>query len=183
MPSDHIARTIDDIQQQISELESELTYKKRIVNDLCGLASRPAIYSDADLVSKSSQVSTRPDEYYGKPLATVVGTVLEKRQAANLGAATVNEIYEEMKSGGFHFVAKNDENAKRGLYQSLGKNTTRFHKLPNGTYGLREWYPDAPRGRRENGSRAEAEKPLHEELQGEQEPEAVSEEPVGSKPK
>jgi hypothetical protein len=46
-----------------------------------------------------------------------------------------------MVKGGYHFEAKNDVNARRGLYISLAKNTTTFHKLPNGNYGLVAWYP------------------------------------------
>lgn len=184
MSADHVLTTIELIQKQIAELDQDLLQKKRMVNDLCGLVDRPPLYDDADLASRSATTATRPDEYYGKPLATAVRMVLEKRQAANLGAATVPEIYDEMSRGGYHFTASTEDNNKRALYTSLGKNTTTFHKLPNGTYGLREWYQDIKEGKskgknKENGngdddadaSTDEAvEKPLHEELQEESSP-------------
>lgn len=168
MSADHVLKTIEMIQGEIGELDRQLTDRKRMVNELCRFAGRPALYADAALASAAGSSKTRPDEYYGKPLATVIRLVLEKRQAGNLGAATVNEIYDEMVAGGYHFQAKSEENAKRGLYTSLGKSTHTFHKLPNGTYGLKEWYPDAPRSKENGGSKAQ-EKPLHEELQEEAE--------------
>jgi len=146
MSEEFVNRTIELVQTQVQDLERQLQEKKRVANDLCALNGRAPIYADTG--SSSVATSIRSDEFYGKPLATVVRTVLEKRAAANLGAATVNEIYDAMVQGGYPFDAKNDENAKRGLYISLGKNSTTFHKLPNGTYGLLDWYP-AMKGKRE----------------------------------
>ena len=166
MSDDHVSKTIELVQSQISELDQQLLEKKRMVNDLCKLAGRPPIYHDAELVARNGTMARKKDEYYGKALATVVRMVLEKRKSANLGAATANEIYDEMVAGGFHFQTKNEENAKRGLYSSLGKNTTTFHRLPNGTWGLREWYPNIRPTRGSNGDDAAQgdDKPLHEEL-------------------
>lgn len=169
--SEHaVLSTIKMVQQQVAELDQQLLEKKRMVNDLCKLAGRSPVYGDADLTSQSGSISRRPDEYYGKPQATVVRMILEKRHAAGLGAATVAEIYDEMVAGGYLFGGKNDDNNKRGLYISLGKNSATFHKLPNGTYGLLEWYPDVKVTRTKNGAangmecKAE-DAPLHEELQ------------------
>jgi hypothetical protein len=143
------------------------------VNELCRGADRAPIYSDVDQLSAVT-TSIRADEFYGKPLASVVRTILEKRAAAGLFAAQVNDIYEAMQRGGYKFDAKNDDNAKRGLYVSLGKNTSMFHKLPNGTYGLLEWYPavkeskaKSPNGDQKESAEKGKEKPLHEELQAE----------------
>jgi hypothetical protein len=171
MENEHVNKTIEMVQGQITTLNEELRTKKLMVNGLCELANRPALYPDVD--QESRRVTTlRSDEYYGKPLATVVRSILERRQAANLGAASVNEIYEEMAEGGYHFGGKNEDNNKRGLYISLGKNTSTFHKLPNGRYGLREWYPEIKDVKesksKSNGASGDAEKPLHEELQSEE---------------
>jgi DNA-directed RNA polymerase delta subunit len=69
--------------------------------------------------------------------------VLERRQIANVGPATVNEIYDSLVAGGYNFQTKNDDYAKRNLYTTLTKNSSVFHRLPNGLWGLLEWYPDA----------------------------------------
>ena len=58
-----------------------------------------------------------------------------------MGPASVSEIYEAMLAGGYEFEAKDADNAKRGLRISLTKSSATFTKLPQGKYGLREWYP------------------------------------------
>jgi hypothetical protein len=88
----------------------------------------------------------RRDQFYGVPLATAIREYLQMRRASNLGPATVNDIHAALVSGGFVFETRNEANAKRALYISLGKNTLMFHKLPSGTdatavFGLKEWYP------------------------------------------
>ncbi len=140
--SEHVQKTIELVTAQIRDLEQQLTAKKRIANSLCDLAAIPHLYADED-ASGGNFGPLAPDAYYGKALATAVREILERRKRAGAGAATVAEIYDAMKAGGYHFKTKNDENAKRGLYQSLSKNTTTFHRLPNGTYGLLDWYPNA----------------------------------------
>lgn len=139
--SEQVIATIELIQSQIQKQEQEIAEKKRVINSLCPLAGIPAIYADVDS-GAAVNGTIRPDEFYGRPLAEAVRAVLDRRKQSNQGAATVQEIYEAMKAGGFHFQAKNDDYAKRGLYQSLMKNTATFHKLPNGRYGLRNWYPN-----------------------------------------
>jgi hypothetical protein len=185
MSDDAVQKTIELVNAQIADLDRQLGEKKRMVNDLCKLAGRPAVYADADLIGSSVSLSTRPDEYYGKPLATVVTMILEKRNAARLGAAAVNEIYDEMVTGGFGFGGKNDDNNKRGLYISLGKNTSTFHKLPNGTYGLLKWYDvKESKSSKGNGKKpTDDNPPLHEELQAEDESEVDEPVVATAKPK
>lgn len=170
MSQEHLNPAIDFYVGEIAKLYAEIQKKKSLVNDMCRDAGRQPLYSDADLASSVGATTTRSDEYYGKPMATVVRLVLEKRQAAGHGAATVAEIYDDMLSGAYNFGGKNDENNKRTLYQSLGKNTAVFHKLPNRRYGLREWYPEIRESKPKttnNGNGKASEKPLHEELQEE----------------
>jgi DNA-directed RNA polymerase delta subunit len=167
--SDTFERAIEVALAQISELEAQVTDHKRTVNGLCRLASKPAMFPDA---SPASLALLRDDEFYGKPLATAVQEVLERRKLSGQGAATVADIYDTLVRGGFHFATKNVENAKRNLYQNLSKNS-KFHKLPNGSYGLTEWYPNArkPRDDQINGTEAKPNEP--EEGDSEQEPGAA----------
>lgn len=143
--SDHIEKTLSEFQQQIKALEDELSHKKRVVNDLCEMAGRSIIYHDIEQSSKSHG-AIRRDQFYGKPLATAARDILELRDEA----LTVNEIFDTMIEGGYSFDAKNDDNAKRSLRISLSKNTATFHKLPNGTFGLLEWYPSV----KQNGGKS-----------------------------
>src|SRR5262249_11168599 len=138
--SQHFHETIAALQAQITEEERRLNDRKRAVNILCDSSGVPRLYPD-DQMQSGVTAGIRSDEFYGRPLATVVREILQKRRAASLGAASVPEIFDAMVAGGYEFNTKNEENSKRGLYISLGKNTTTFHRLPNGRYGLLEWYP------------------------------------------
>jgi hypothetical protein len=154
--SEQVMGTIELLQSQIQKQEQEIAEKKRVINTLCPLAGIPAIYAEIESASTVSG-AIRADEFYGQPLQSVVRSVLEKRKRANLGPATVKDIYLAMKAGGYQFSAKNDDYAMRGLYQSLTKNSGTFHKLPNGQYGLLAWYPTAKAAKSKGASVAESE--------------------------
>lgn len=167
---------IEKLQTQIADLDRHANDKKKMVNLLCQMAGQPPLYAETETTSAVSR-ATKPDEYYGKRLATAIRMVLEKRKASGGGATSAIEIYEELVRGGYDFSeAKNTENAKRGVYAALSKNTTTFHKLPSNTYGLVEWYENIrPSRQKANGAnggsaseKAEAdETPLHDELKAE----------------
>jgi hypothetical protein len=151
MNDDPVVGTIELLQAQIREMERELVETKRTVNTLCKRIHRDPIYLNTE---PSNTVAQRSDEFYGKPLASVVRTILERRQGSGLGAASIDAIFSAMKNGGFLFEnAKNDGTAKRSLSVSLSKNTVTFHRLPNDDIGLLEWYPNAPQRTRGNGSK------------------------------
>lgn len=142
--SDHILKTVEELEKKLKEQISAVATTKRLINQLCEMAGVPARYNDADIEAKSGpSLSIRSDQFYGQPQATCVREILEMRKALNQGPATVNEIYAALVEGGFAFDTKNDENAKRGLRISITKNTALFHKLPNGKIGLLDWYPNA----------------------------------------
>lgn len=83
------------------------------------------------------------------------------RRALGSGPATPKEIYEAIVAGGFQFEAKTADIAMVGLRALLRKRTAFFHKLPNGTYGLTSWYPDAkkPKSSETDDDEADDEKP------------------------
>jgi hypothetical protein len=177
MPEDAEALVIEKLQTQIADLDRQSADRKRMVNQLCEMSGREPLYPDA-IISNTS-VSVRPDEYYGMRLASAVKMVLARRKGIGLGASNVNDIYDELVRGGFAFEAKNDSYAKRGLYQALSKNTTTFHRLPNGTYGLPEWYGVKPSRRRPaNGDEDEAESVVEDNPASDSEPAAVDIEAV-----
>lgn len=135
-------KIIDGLVKVIEEAERKVAEQKRVVNGLCETAGRPLLYSNIDAASSVNLGNIQPDQFYGQPLATAMRSILEMRKATGRGPATVREIYDTLTQGGFKFEAK-DENALRGLRQSLTKNSGVFHKLPQGSYGLLEWYPNA----------------------------------------
>lgn len=142
---------------QIDELERKANAYKASVNVLCEKDGVPPIYPDDGgggrrLNGQDHQepVGVRPaamgpDTFHGKPQQTAVRELLAIRRAANptQGPAKPDEILAGLKAGGYVVQAKSDEIALVGLRAMLRKRNTIFYKLPNGTWGLREWYPGA----------------------------------------
>jgi hypothetical protein len=135
-----VEQAIQELITEIADAEAHLNKKKETVNTLCGVAGLQPRYILAAAEDAPARGGWRPDEFYNKPLATVVRTILTARKAAGSGAASLDDIYDNMIAGGFKFDAKSDVTAKRALSISLAKNTVLFHKLPNGFYGLTAWY-------------------------------------------
>lgn len=137
----HIEKTIEELKQKVVEKEQELNEAQKTVNSLCAMMGKPPIYALEEQSSVATIEQLRGDEYYGRPLATVITTILEARKIQGAGPAKVKEIYKQMMAGGYQFDTKNEVNAMRGMRISMAKNQ-KFHKLPNGKWGLTEWYPN-----------------------------------------
>lgn len=155
--SDHFQLAINDLEQGLRAKEDECADSRRAINALCKAAGLPLRYAEVDKKAALFAGPLRRDQYYGKPLASVVREILEARQALNVGPATVSEIYDKMIEGGYVFDGANVDNRKRVLRISLAKNTSTFHKLPGGEYGLMDWYPAARSRRTSAAARAVAE--------------------------
>jgi hypothetical protein len=169
-----ISRLVADIERR----DAETWELKRTVNKLCLFANMPLRYPDSGPDGGGSRGPLKADQFYGKPLATAVREYMEMRGAPSSGgqgAATVKDIFASLKQGGFAFDTKNDENAMRGLRISLAKNTTTFHKLPNGQFGLLSWYPNAKAVKPEKVEEAEEEE-IEEAAEADPEEEEIVEE-------
>ena len=158
--SDNLRAAIAELQEKLAQQEIEVIKTKETINKLCSFVGDTPLYQDADLVASETTTSVAPDEYYGKPLATAVTMIFERRKAIGKSAATAREIYDALIAGGYAFQTKNEANAIRGLRISLTKNVRKFHKLPTGLFGLTSWYPNArkqKRASRSNVDEAESE--------------------------
>ncbi len=147
--SDHIKLAIGDLEQKLQVQLAGVLRLKSAINILSETIGEPAPYADISdptsavpEVRASKQVSIRADEFYGKPLSSAVRQVLALRKEANPdnGPATVDEIHQALKRGGFAFEARDEENQIRGLGVSISKNSALFARLPNASVGLAEWY-------------------------------------------
>lgn len=140
--NDEFDGAIARLQSKLREQEHGVVKTKTLINDLCEEGGKPPMYRDVELqASTGVNLSIRGDQFYGQPLATCIRQILEMRRALNQGPATVKEIYEAMTEGNYQFDTKDAANAMRGLRVSLTKNNVTFHKLPDGKFGLLEWYP------------------------------------------
>jgi len=141
--SNPVLQTLDLVKQQIRELEQKLFEHKRMANSLCELAQIPSAYAQVEIGDQVASFPSRGDEYYGMTMSRAIRLVLEARRNSEVGPATVAEIHQALKAGGYRFDAASDANEKKSVRICLTKNSSLFHKLPNGKYGLLKWYPRA----------------------------------------
>lgn len=143
---DHLLKTLEQAKRKLAEQEAAVTASKKFINQLCEFGGVPPLYQKTDEPNGALGVGAiQRDSFYGKSVTTATREYLEMRKASGLGAATHIEIIEALKAGGFDFttISPDETVAQRGVAITLAKNSSIFHKLPNGNWGLLVWYPEA----------------------------------------
>ncbi len=147
--AEELAPAIAALERLLAASEKKSVSLRAAINTLCEEAGQPPRYPDAaasgDATAGFSQIQS--DTFYGKRQSTAIRVYLEMRKAQGQGPATPREIFEALKAGGYQFETKDETVALIGLRALLRKNSVTFHKLPNGSYGLLTWYPDAKAGK------------------------------------
>jgi hypothetical protein len=144
---------IEFLVAQIDELERKANAFRASVNVLRQSDGLPPMFPDlggggsggvrAPHEASRGVTQIKPDTFYKKPQQTAVRELLAMRKLSGDGPAKPNEILEALKAGGYQVEAKSDDIALVGLRAMLRKRPEVFHKLPNGTWGLRDWYQNA----------------------------------------
>jgi len=137
---DELGPAIMALQQKLSEQQRAVADTKRTINILLKMAGQNPIYSQDDEESSSS---VRADQFYGKGLATSAAEYLAMRKQA----CQPEEILRALAAGGFDFdlMSWRENDRLRSFTISLAKNTGtagKFHRLKNGSFGLRSWYDE-----------------------------------------
>lgn len=152
--SDHLLQTIDMLVADVTTKQKEIAELQRTVNYLCtkaGIATKYEQIETPGAAANSASLTIAPDEYHGKPLNRAITDYLNRRAKSmpNAKTASAEEIYEVLIRGGYTFEQRTRDEQMHSLKTSLGKSTHTFRKLPNGTYGLVEWYGETePKQRR-----------------------------------
>ncbi len=144
---------LETLEARLAELVRKGNALVEVINDLRvadGIPPMPPLGGGGGIatgeLAGATPTSIKPDSFYGKKLQTAVREYLEMRYAMagnRSNPATPKEIHEAIEAGGYQFEAKSADIAVVGLRALLRKRTNFFHKLPNGSYGLTIWYPDA----------------------------------------
>src|SRR5437773_11001322 len=113
--------TIDKIHAQIGVLEEQIDKKKEAINMLCELEGEPIMYPDAGSDQGKTLATFRSDQFFGRPMATAAREILEQRGTRNLGAISLDELFDTMRAGGFAFENNNEQIARRNLAITLAK--------------------------------------------------------------
>jgi hypothetical protein len=142
--NNNLEAAINDLTVKLQNQMNEVSETKRAINVLLRMVGKDPAWPDENPEQARSVLNIEPDQYYGRPLATVVQEYLEQRKkATGKQAIDVADILKALEQGGFDFKGWRDNDRLRSLSISLAKNTKVFHRLPNGMFGLLSWYPDA----------------------------------------
>ncbi len=144
---EHLQKTLEQAKRKLAEQEAAIVGTKKFINQLCEFGGIPSMFQNTDEVPSSNAGlgAIRSDSFYGKSVTTATREYLEMRRGSGLGAANHSEVIEALKTGGFDFstISTDETVAQRGVAITLAKNSSIFHKLPNGNWGLLSWYPEA----------------------------------------
>ncbi len=140
---------IDELEQELANLERQgnaILISLNILRAKAGLPPRPGGWSNtpSEPLAETGRgpLSIQSDTFLGKRMGSAAREYLEMRKRAGGDApATVREIFDDLTKGGFDFRSKDERNAMIVLGAMLRKNTTTFHRVQKGKYGLRSWYP------------------------------------------
>jgi hypothetical protein len=137
---DELDPAVAVLRRKLDEQLQGVADTKRTINMLMKMSGREPLYPEGE--SEHSGV-VRADQFYGKGLATSAAEYLAMRHQA----CQPEEIFRALREGGFDFDLQGwqgDDAVKiRSLAMSLAKNTGsagKFHRLKNGSFGLRVWY-------------------------------------------
>jgi hypothetical protein len=132
---------IDVLKQRLAEQEHRVTETKKLINELCDAAGIEPLYAVTEASAQPTVTSITGDTFYGDAsVTTAARRYLEMRRAANLGPASTREVYEALKNGNFPFATDDANNAMTNIRATMRKNSSIFHRLPDGRWGMRGWY-------------------------------------------
>jgi hypothetical protein len=135
------APAIAALQEKLAEQHRAVLDTKRSINLLLKMAGEGPQYAEDDDPSSSS---VRQDQFYGKALTAAAAEYLAMRKQACQPA----EIVRALEAGGFDFDVlpwKKDDRVRPftiSLSKNTGSETGKFHKLKNGSFGLKAWYEE-----------------------------------------
>lgn len=132
--SDDLSGAVTVLQRKLDEQLQAASETKKTINMLLKSMGKPPQYADT---TENSGI-IRADQFYGKQFATAASEYLELRKQA----CQAEEILRGLAEGGYDFevMGWKDNDRLRSLSISLSKNNVKFHRLKNGSFGLRAWY-------------------------------------------
>ncbi len=133
--SDELGPAVAALQKKLEEQQKVVAETKKTINMLLKMMGQNPAYRDDE--DESSGI-IRADQYYGKGLATAAQEYLVMRKQA----CQPEEILRGLLAGGFDFdvIGWKEADRVRSLSMSLAKNVAKFHRLKNGSFGLKSWY-------------------------------------------
>jgi hypothetical protein len=150
--------------QEVEAAEDELLSLQRAANAFAKRAGVEPPYPNVDSTTstRSTVQSMRPDQFVGFNAPAAAARAFLELRGAQRGAASLEDIFDALRRGGYSFEQKADADAKAALKVALAKDFN-VHRIDNGaygvSYGLLAWYPGVARDRREPQVEGPASKP------------------------
>jgi len=151
MPDEKVQSALEVLMDRVVRSEAATADLKRAVNALASSEGMQPIYQEVSEPSRVG-VSVRPDEFANQTTPSSAARAFLKLRGH---AATVDDIYDAITRGGFG-CSKDVKDTKAAIRIALGKDPS-MKRLPNGSYGLLEWYPALKREREAEEEQAEEE--------------------------
>jgi hypothetical protein len=138
--ANELGPAVTALQRKLDEQLQAVADTKRTINMLLKMSGQDPMFPDSD---NEYSGSVRADQFYGKGVATSAAEYLAMRKQA----CQPDDILRALHAGGFDFdmLGWKEDDRLRSLAISLAKNTGvggKFHRLKNGTFGLRSWYDE-----------------------------------------
>jgi hypothetical protein len=149
-------RHVNTLVSAINVLRAKSGLPPRSPNSVSGGDIRPGVSAPTESGPIVSHI--KHDTFFGKRMGTAAREFLEMRKSQGQGPAKTREIFDALKAGGFQFNTRDDSIAVVSLRNTITKNSVMFQKLPNGTFGLRAWYPNAKQDKPQKIGKALGEK-------------------------
>jgi hypothetical protein len=149
VPSD-LDPAIAALERHREEALAKAAEYERTINTLCVAAGYAPRYSDSTSTNSLKVTQISDDTFYSMKQTPAMRMYLDMRKAQGLGPATTRDLFEALKQGGYVFEAKSDDIAMVGMRALLRTQPNVFHRLPQGTWGLSAWYPDAKKPNEES---------------------------------
>jgi hypothetical protein len=160
------------VNEKLADLLRQVADTKKTINMLYELAGETPPFGQEELGVSATEAGNnglktlRPDEYFGKRMGDAVEMVLKRYKAMGKVPVEFDTIFNCLKEGGFGFSSPDEKNARNGVSVVLSKNPD-FIRLPNGGWGLQEWYPNAIKEKKAKkyGQEVESADPVEAEKQ------------------
>ncbi len=179
MPDDDALQMVRKIQDKVDEAMGRVAELKKAANVLAVALGVEAPYADVAVAGTSSgQLRYRADQFTNHDAPSSAAHAYLKLRGPERGAASAEEIHDALEKGGYFFEAKEIGALKIALSKDK-----RIFRVPNGSYGLKDWYPKAPdlkHGKRVKGASEAAGPEAGGTGEEEGEPEAGSESSGGT---
>jgi hypothetical protein len=140
------AEILDGLIKKAQELLEKAAKAQVRANEFAADSELPVPFSNVQTqqAAAGGRVSIRPDQFGNTPTPSGATREYLELRGQRMGAATLDEIHAALVAGGFAFSSNNSVAAMGGLKVALGKDRG-IRRLPNGSFGLWAWYPNAKR--------------------------------------